>query len=118
MDAVVDTISSQSATEGLGMLAFEGGIACIAGLPDISTVVPFTKAFSVHEIALGAVYLWGGKHQQEQLVRYGKALAALALEKRIGTMVNEVISLEEIPDGLTRLSERHVRGKIVAQIAP
>ena len=118
VDAVVDTISSQSATAGLGMLAFGGGIACIAGLPDISKIVPFTKAFSVHEIALGAVYLWGGKKRQEQLVRYGKALGSLASEKKIQTMVGEVISMEEIPDGLMRLSKRHVRGKIVAQIVP
>ena len=34
VDAVVDTVSSPSTTAGLDMLAFGGGIACIAGLPD------------------------------------------------------------------------------------
>jgi hypothetical protein len=31
-------------------------------------------------------------------------------------MVEETVSLEEIPDALIRLSMRHVRGKIVATV--
>lgn len=35
---------------------------------------------------------------------------------RLDPTVGDIIPLEAIPDGLRRLTSRHVRGKIVAQI--
>ena len=32
-------------------------------------------------------------------------------------MVTEVITLEQIPEALTRLSKRNIRGKIVAKVS-
>jgi NADPH:quinone reductase-like Zn-dependent oxidoreductase len=113
VDVVVDTISSQSATEGLGMLAFGGQLVCITGLPDFSVITPFTKAPSIHEIALGAAHSSGNKKAQEDLSHMASELLELVKQKKLSTMVTETISLEEVPRALEKLSKRHVKGKII-----
>lgn len=118
VDAIIDTVSSANATSGLDLLAFGGSIACVAGLPDFSHLQSFGKAISVHDIALGMAYLLGDLKSQAELAEIGRELAKLVTQHQINPILQEVISLEEIPQALVRLAGRHVRGKIVAQIDP
>ncbi|NER37469.1 MAG: zinc-binding dehydrogenase [Oscillatoria sp. SIO1A7] len=116
VDAIVDGVSSATATAGLELLAFGGGIVCVSGLPDFSKFQSFNRALSVHDIALGGAYFAGDTKAQDELARIGREFGKLAGDRQIDPMVAEVISLEEIPEGLIKLSQRHVRGKIVASI--
>lgn len=116
VDYIVDTVGSDSATAGLSMLALNGGIACVAGLPDLTALEPFTKAPSIHEVALGAPYVTGDQQGLDDLARIGMEFGALAAKGQVRPMVEEMVTLEDIPDALVRLSMRHVRGKIVAKI--
>ena len=116
VDAIVDTVSSDTATVGLGMLAFGGGIACVAALPDLSRFQSFGRALSVHDIALGGAHLSGDRTAQGQLAQIGRDLGQLVNDRVIHPMLETVISLEEIPEGLNCLARYHGRGKIVAQI--
>ncbi len=116
VDAVVDTISSESATASIEMLAFGGGIACVAGMLDCARIPPFSKAISVHEIALGGAHLSGDIPAQKDLARMGGEVMDLLHARKIVAMVNEIIALAEIPLALTRLAQRNVRGKIVAEM--
>jgi len=116
VDAIVDTVSAATATMGLGLLAFGGGIACVAALPDLNQFKSFGKALSVHDVALGGAYLSGDQLAQEQLAQIGREFGQLVSDRVINPMLQEVIRLEDIPTGLQRLAERHVRGKIVAQL--
>jgi NADPH:quinone reductase-like Zn-dependent oxidoreductase len=116
VDYILDTVSSESATSALKMLAFGGGIACVAGLPDITTVEPFTTGLSVHEIALSAAYVTRDEAALEDLARIGMEFGVMASKKQIRPMVEEIVTFEDIPEALMRLSMRHVRGKIVAKI--
>jgi NADPH:quinone reductase-like Zn-dependent oxidoreductase len=118
VDAILDTVSTTTATAGLGMLAFGGGIACVAALPDLTQFQSFGKALSVHDVALGGAYLSGDRIAQEKLAQIGEEFGQLIGDRVIDSMLQEVISLAEIPAGLSRLANRHVRGKIVAQIHP
>lgn len=118
VDAIVDTVSADTATAGLGMLAFGGGIACVAALPDLSRFQSFGKALSVHDIALGGAHLSGDRIAQEQLAQIGRDFGQLVSDRAVIPMLETVISLDEIPEGLDRLSRCHGRGKIVAQIQP
>jgi NADPH:quinone reductase-like Zn-dependent oxidoreductase len=118
VEYIFDTVSSESATNSLHLLAYNGAIACVAGLPDITTVQPFEKAFSLHELALLGVYGPGNEAALEDLAKIAMEFGALVTKRQIRPMLEEVVSLEEVPDALTRLSMRHVRGKIVAKIIP
>ncbi|MFF6804510.1 zinc-binding dehydrogenase [Streptomyces sp. NPDC012616] len=113
VDAVVDTIGSESATVNLGLLVHGGGLAAIAGRPDLSVVPPFGMAPSVHEIALGAAYTVGDRRARAQLSTMLTDLLALLADKRIDPMLSRTASLEEVPAALVELSGRGVRGKIV-----
>jgi len=116
VDSIVDAVSSASATMGFNMLAFGGSIVCIAGLPDFSGMKSFSKAFSVHDLALGGAYLSGDIKAQDMLAKIGKEFGDLVSQSNINPMIQEVIKFEEIPNGLIQLSERKVKGKIVATI--
>ncbi len=116
VDAIIDTVGSDSATTGLGILAYGGGIACVAGLPNFSYLKSFGKAISVHDVALGGAYLEGDFQAQEDLSRIGQEFGSLVSSHQIDPMLHDVIQLEDIPAGLVRLTQRHVRGKLVAQI--
>jgi NADPH:quinone reductase-like Zn-dependent oxidoreductase len=116
VDAVLDTVSRQNATDSLKSIAFNGRIAFIAGNPDYSAVKPFSQALSFHEIALGAVHFSNHINQQKDLAIMNEELAQLVVDGKISSMISEKITLEEIPEGLKKLSARHVRGKIVATI--
>lgn len=116
VDAVIDAVSRQSATDSLDMLAFLGHLVHISGAPDYTQVKPFTKAISFHEIALGPAYQSGDRKAQEDLGMMGNEMLALVAEGKISSMLKEVITLEQVPEALSRLAERHVKGKIVAKV--
>ncbi|KZZ83320.1 zinc-binding dehydrogenase [Bacillus sp. SJS] len=116
VDAVLDTVSRQTSTEALDYIAYRGQLAHIAGAPDTSSLKPFTKVISFHEIALGAIHK-ADFESQKDLAAMGDEMLQLLKDGKIDSLLSETISLEEIPDALVRLSERHVKGKIVAVIA-
>jgi len=115
VDIVINTIDSDSATQDLKRVAFGGHLACVAGFPDFSKIEPFTRAISIHESALGGAHLSGDRTAKADLARMGKELIELVREEKLSPMLTKVISLEEIPKALISLSQRHVRGKIVAR---
>jgi NADPH:quinone reductase-like Zn-dependent oxidoreductase len=116
VDIAINTIDSESATEDIKRLAFGGHIACVAGLPDFHQIEPFTRAISIHESALGGAHLSGDSVAQADLAEMGKELIELVRDRKITSMLSKSISLEEIPKALSDLSQRHVRGKIVARL--
>jgi NADPH:quinone reductase-like Zn-dependent oxidoreductase len=116
VDAIVDVIGKESATAGLEMLAFGGSIACIESMPELTDEVASNKAISIHRIMLGGAYLSGDRFAQDDLARMGRELSTLVLHKVVSPMLTETIALEDIPEALARLQERHVRGKIVARV--
>lgn len=116
VDAVIDAVSRESATNSLDMLAFMGHIVFIAGAPNFMKVRPFTKSISFHEIALGAAHQSGDVKAQRDLSVIGNAMLALMEQNKITSMLKEIITLEEVPQALVQLSERHVKGKIVVKL--
>lgn len=116
VDAVVDAVSRQSATDSLDALAFMGHIVYIAGAPDFTKVTPFTKVVSYHEIALGAAHQSNDERSEKDLAVMGDEMLKLMAEGKLDSMLKETISLEEVPQALVRLSERHVKGKMVAKV--
>jgi NADPH2:quinone reductase len=117
VDNILDTISGESATQNLQLLAFNGSIASLVGLPDSKAVVPFERAVSIHEIALGGAYLSKDRIAQEDLGLIAREFGELASQGIVKPGISEVISLEQVPESLKRLKNRKVlRGKIVARL--
>lgn len=116
VDAAINTIGSDSATKDLERMAFGGHLACVAGLPDFTQIIPFTRAVSIHESALGGAHLSGDLPAQKDLGQMGREMMAMLEQEQISSMLTKKISLADVPDALTRLSNRHVRGKIVTSV--
>lgn len=117
LDCILDTVSGESATRNLSLLAFNGGIASLVDLPDSKAIVPFEKAVSIHEVALGGAYLSKDRSAQDDLGNIARELGELASAGIVKPNVHEVISLESVPQALKRLKNRKVvRGKIVARL--
>ncbi|MCG6878993.1 MAG: zinc-binding dehydrogenase [Deltaproteobacteria bacterium] len=115
-DIAINTVDPETATKDMERLAFGGHLACVVGLPDFSVIEPFTKALSIHESALGGAHLSGDRKSQEDLAAMADELITMLRDGKIVSLLKETISMEEIPHALARLEERHVTGKIVAQI--
>ena len=113
VDAVQAAVDTQTADQGIEALCFAGAISCIAGLPTLGDQT-FAKAISLHKISLGAAHPSNNRWAQEDLGRMAAEMIGMVEEGIIDPMVEQVISLEEIPAGLAQLESRHVRGKIVA----
>ncbi|HEY5743168.1 MAG TPA: zinc-binding dehydrogenase [Terrimicrobiaceae bacterium] len=117
IDAVVDCIGPSNKVNNLGLLGPEGGLACIAGIPDLSAVADLPYSISIHDIGLGGVLISPAfRRRQEDLGRMATELMTLVQDGRIRPTVTEQIALESIPQALERLAEGHVRGKIVASL--
>ncbi|MFC0524396.1 zinc-binding dehydrogenase [Pontibacillus salicampi] len=113
--AVLDTVSGDNATKSIEAIGFNGHIAFIAGAPDITANIHFARSLSFHQIALGGAHMVNNHHQQQDLSRMGNEMVELLAEGHISSLLEEVVNLEEVPEALERLSQRHVRGKIVAK---
>ncbi|TDL31780.1 zinc-binding alcohol dehydrogenase [Jeotgalibacillus sp. S-D1] len=116
VDYVLDTVGRDNATKSLEALAFNGQIAFIAGQPEMNDSISFAHPISFHHVALGSVYQSGNSTEERTLKHIGDHLVELLADKKITSLVERIISMEEIPEGLEALETRGVKGKIVARI--
>lgn len=116
VDAVIDTVSSASATASLRLLRHAGHLVAVAGRPDLRTVPPFGLAPTVSEIAVGAAYTTGDPRDRQWL-RWGlERLMNLVVEGHLHPVDITVVGLADVPDALSRLRNREVVGKLVANL--
>jgi NADPH2:quinone reductase len=116
VDAVIDTVSSRSATQSLELLRHAGHLVAVAGRPDLTAVEPFGLAPTISEVALGAAYTHGGFAGRRWLTWGLDRLMLLIQEGHLHPPDIEVIGFEDIPRGLDRLARREVDGKLVANL--
>ncbi len=115
VDRVLGAVDSTTSDQGVAVLAFRGGIACVAGLPALNEST-FDDAKSVHRVAYGGAHTSNSREAQVDLARMADEMIGLVVAKKIDPMVMQVIGLADIPEGLAQLETRHVRGKIVAEL--
>ncbi|CAM4162318.1 zinc-binding dehydrogenase [Paenibacillus alkaliterrae] len=114
VDCILNTLNRKLAQADLSALAFGGQLACIAGAPEIvADFQPSWKTFTVHKLMLGGAHTSGDRAPQEDLACMADEFMTFMLEGKIEPMIGETIRIEEVSEALTRLSQRHVRGKIV-----
>lgn len=116
VDRVLGAVDVDTADQGIEVLKFRGGIACVAGMPTI-TDTTFSGAKSIHNIAYGGAHSSTNRAAQIDLAHMAQEMIALVAGKKIDPMIEQTITLDQIPDGLAQLQTRHVKGKIVAELA-
>ncbi len=116
VDAIIDTVSSRSATESLSLLRHAGHLVAVAGRPDLSAIPEFGLAPTISEVALGAAYTHAGFAGRRWLTWGLDRLMRLINEGWLHPPGIEVIPFDDIPKGLQRLADREVDGKLVANL--
>ncbi|WP_372812913.1 zinc-binding dehydrogenase [Paenibacillus sp.] len=117
VDCILNSINRSTAQEDLSMLSFGGQLACIAGAPEtVADFQPSHQTFTVHKMMLGGAHVSGDVRAEQELGQMAAEFMELMTAKKVEPMVTEVISLKDVPEALIRLSQRHVRGKIVAEL--
>lgn len=116
VDLIMNTVSSDEATEDLNRLAFSGQLAFVAGKPDLSSVESFTLAPSIHEIALGAAHSSGTQKSVKNLSFMAKELMERIENGELDPMINKVLPRTGLVEGLKKQKEGHVQGKIIVRM--
>ncbi len=116
VDALIDTVSSRSATEGLDLLRHAGHLVSVSGRPDLAAIPAFGLAPTISEVALGAAYTHGGYDGRRWLAWGLDRLMRLIVEGHLHPPDIEVIAFEDIPEALDRLAGGGVDGKLVANL--
>jgi NADPH:quinone reductase len=107
---IIDNIGPGNGADNLGLLGPEGGLACIAGIPDLSVVPDLAYLISIHDIGLGGVMVSPAfRRRQEDLGRVATELMALVQDGKIRPTVAEEMTMEAIPKELERLAEARPR---------
>ncbi len=112
-DAMLEVANPRDARKSLDLLCYNGHLATIDPLPDLSKTPPYTYAASIHEVALGGAYGAGDTRTQADFAVMGDALLAMLAEGRLDPMVEHRITLDQVPDFLGRLRRREFDGKAV-----
>ena len=116
IDAVVDCIGPSNGVDNLGLLGPEGGLACIAGIPDLSVVADLPYSISIHDIGLGGILLSPAfRRRQEDLGRMATELMTL-VQDREDQIDRDATNCLGINSATRCLAEGHVPGKIVASL--
>lgn len=115
MDLILNTVSRDVATADLERLAFSGQLAYIAGPPDLSDVKPFSLSPSIHEVALGAAHASNDDRAVGNLSFMAETLMQMVKEKKLNTLIKEILPRTELVAGLKKLQSRHARGKIIVK---
>ena len=115
VDRVLAAVDETTADQGIEVLAFRGGLATVAGLPQLAEST-FDNARSIHRVAYGGAHTSTNREAQVDLALMAEEMIGLVAEKKIDPMIEQVIGLDDIPEGLAQLETRHVRGKIVAEL--
>ncbi|SES22314.1 zinc-binding dehydrogenase [Salipaludibacillus aurantiacus] len=116
VDIVMDMVGGQAVSEAMDMLAFNGHLVSVVELPDMSQYEPKSLALSIHEVALGFVYRTDDERQIADLGHIAREVGELAASKKLDPLLEEVVTLDAVPETLSKINEGHVRGNIVCQI--
>ncbi|GAA4846792.1 zinc-binding dehydrogenase [Algivirga pacifica] len=110
---IVDMISGKNAAALSPLLRYNGSLVCITGTPGENPFTPFTKAPAIVEVALGAVFVGGDTQSLRDVAQAGEELAQRMANGKLADNISERLTFAEIPDGLRKVAEGHVSGKIV-----
>jgi NADPH2:quinone reductase len=110
-DVWIDCVDTNSVDMGIRCLGFQGELVSMIVDPLPATKLPFEKALTFHQVALGWHYL----HPllRCRFVAVGKHVLQMYLDGLLKPTVTSVIKFEEIKEKLIEMQNKKTKGKIV-----
>ncbi len=115
-DAMLEVVNPGDARKSLDLLRYNGHLATIAPLPDLSQTPAYAYAASLHEVALGGAYGAGDMRTQRDFSVMLDQLLAWLSQGKLDPRIELEISLVDVPEMLARLRRRKLNGKAVVKI--
>lgn len=114
--AIIDCVSADHAAFLAPALEANGHLVCIQGRTENWPNAPFGSAWSLHEVALGALHQYGSARQWRALTDAGNQMLRMLAA---GTLQAEPIVVDDfstLPFQLERLQHRNFTGKLVIRV--
>lgn len=115
VDYILETTTKANLQRDVEILAFNGQIASIVGILDISAITEFKTGFGFHEVALGGAYLSHHYPSQCDLAQMGEELIILLQKSGISPQIN-TYPLAEFSQAFADLQSGKNPGKIVLEL--
>lgn len=115
-DAMLEVVNPGDARRSLDLLRYNGQLATIAPLPDLSQTPAYTYGASLHEVALGGAYAAGDLRTQQDFSLMGDQLLKWLAKGKLDPMIEMRTTLQEVPETLAQLRRRKFDGKAVVTI--
>lgn len=116
--AVIDTVGGDHAARLAESLRANGHLVCVQDRVSGWLCPPFTRTLSMHEVALGALHIWGDDDDWAQLVAAGERMLAEIIAGRLQPETRLVRDFEDLPQFLDELRHRSFSGKAVVRVRP
>lgn len=117
VDTVIDMVSEQASAALLPALRHNGHLVSVSGRIDSNPVPAWSKAISLHEVALAFAYQHGDAENLREIARGGELMAKWMADGRLDPMISQVIPLASVPDALRAAEGGKTQGKVVIRIA-
>ncbi|MDE1181102.1 zinc-binding dehydrogenase [Paraburkholderia sp.] len=114
--AIVDCVNADHATRVAPALRANGHLVCIQGRAEHWPCAPFGRALSVHEVALGALHVFGDSAAWAALTHAGEQMLDALAGGRLEAEPCIVGGFENLPDQLDGLKHRQFSGKPLVSV--
>lgn len=114
--AVIDAVNEASAKALLPALKANGHLLCIQGRLSQWPTDPFGLVLSMHEVALGALHVFGDDEAWQQLSATGQALLGELASGQLAPESLHVNDFNALPKALEALKQRSFSGKSLVRV--
>ncbi|KFI68391.1 zinc-binding dehydrogenase [Bifidobacterium magnum] len=116
VDLIIDTVSGASAQADFEMLAYNGQLVTIVGVPTPDPSRMFANAWSMDVVNLGGAHESGNPEQKRDLGQMATEVLMLMANKEIDPMIGSVMPFDRLLEGLHELQDHRSLGKIVVTV--
>lgn len=116
IDILIDNIGGDTRKIAIETLAHSGEFAIVADGENLNGNDFIWKGQTLQFIMLGGIYRTQLTDKISIFKRIGDEILELISKGKFDCLVSEVLPFEKLHEGLVKLKEGHVRGKIVAQV--
>jgi NADPH2:quinone reductase len=117
-DIVIDMIGGAATQAALKCIAWCGRIVIVGFATGEAFRIPANHLLVKNCSVIG--HWWGDYHRRDrkQLDDAFAHLFQLYREKRLRPVISDILDLRDVPDGIRRLANRSVMGKLVTVLSP
>lgn len=116
--AVIDSVNAEHAARMADSLLANGHLVCIQGRPAEWVCPPFGRTLSMHEVALGALHVYGDDEAWSRLVAAGEQMLQQIAAGALSPEARVVRPFDVLPQCLEDLRNRQFSGKALVRVRP